>query len=242
MVLGPAEAAPRLVATETVLLLTLVVTIIYSYNYLITWPRLVTVMSCVLMVTSSLVSQHYGASPPPPSSLTWADYSAACGPSGHATDQALCSHLSGLEVSWTGRLETVTHVSTTNIVEDVMSWLPLTLRTSTNLDCVLGDRVYNCEDKSMNNPIKKLLCIERQGPICGLAKWFVTSWRLQLDMHLTSTWLGDHSGGGKVQVVTSEHDQVAKLVPGTLLTVTGSLNIDKSLVTINSRYFDIITE
>ena len=140
MVLGPAEAAPRLVATETVLLITLVVTIIYSYSYLVTWPRLVTVMSCVLMVTSSLVSQHYGASPPPPSSLSWAEYSAACGPSGHATDQALCSHLSGLEVSWTGRLETVTHVSTTNIVEDVVSWLPLTLRTSTNLDCVLGDR------------------------------------------------------------------------------------------------------
>ena len=94
----------------------------------------------------------------------------------------------------------------------------------------------------MNNPIKKLLCKERQGPICDIAKWSVTSWRLQLDMHLTSTWLGDHSGGGKVQVVTSEQDQVAKLVPGTLLTVTGSLNIDKSHVTINSRYFDIITE
>ena len=152
MVLGPVEAAPRLVTTEAVLLITLVVTIIYSYSYLVTWPRLVTVVSCVLMVTSSLVSQHYTASPPPPSSLTWADYTAACGPTSHAADQALCSQLSGLEVTWTGRLETVAHVSTTNSMEDVLSWLPLTIRTSANIDCVLGDRYVgdNIIDKSLS--------------------------------------------------------------------------------------------
>merc|ERR1712079_142431 len=40
MVLGPVEAAPRLVTTEAVLLITLGLTIIYSFSYLVTWPRL----------------------------------------------------------------------------------------------------------------------------------------------------------------------------------------------------------
>lgn len=86
------------------------------------------------------------------STLTWSQYSHACGPpawetKGMAQTQIFCSHLHGHRVTWTGRFKHVRVAETENGAQSVINMLPVFMGDW--LRCLYGERYPKCEAKNM---------------------------------------------------------------------------------------------
>uniref|UniRef100_A0A3Q3WNK1 Uncharacterized protein n=1 Tax=Mola mola TaxID=94237 RepID=A0A3Q3WNK1_MOLML len=84
------------------------------------------------------------------STLTWNQYSQACGPpawasKGMAQTQIFCSHLHGHRVTWTGRFKHVQVAETENGARSVINMLPVFMGEW--LRCLYGERYPKCEPK-----------------------------------------------------------------------------------------------
>ncbi|XP_030268210.1 wolframin [Sparus aurata] len=85
------------------------------------------------------------------SSLTWVQYSQACGPpawetKGMAKTEIFCSHLHGHRVTWTGRFKHVRVAETDNGAQSVINMLPVFMGDW--LRCLYGERYPRCEPKN----------------------------------------------------------------------------------------------
>ncbi|XP_033480445.1 wolframin isoform X1 [Epinephelus lanceolatus] len=85
------------------------------------------------------------------STLTWRQYSQACGPpawetKGMAQTQLFCSHLNGHRVTWVGRFKHVRVVETDNGAQSVISMLPVFMGDW--LRCLYGEKYPKCEPKN----------------------------------------------------------------------------------------------
>ncbi|KAM3622857.1 uncharacterized protein V6R79_004016 [Siganus canaliculatus] len=86
------------------------------------------------------------------STLTWNQYSHACGPPAWATKgmahtQIFCSHLQGHRVTWTGRFKHVRVAETDNGAQSVINMLPVFMGDW--LRCLYGERYPKCEPKNV---------------------------------------------------------------------------------------------
>ncbi|XP_061883260.1 wolframin isoform X2 [Entelurus aequoreus] len=86
------------------------------------------------------------------STLTWNQYSQACGPpawqsKGVAKTQIFCSHLQGHRVTWTGRFKHVSVAETENGAQSVINMLPVFLGDW--LRCLYGQTYPLCEPKNV---------------------------------------------------------------------------------------------
>uniref|UniRef100_UPI0037E870E0 wolframin n=1 Tax=Semicossyphus pulcher TaxID=241346 RepID=UPI0037E870E0 len=86
------------------------------------------------------------------STLTWGQYSQACGPpawetKGMAQTQLFCSHLQGHRVTWTGRFKHVRVAETENGAQSVINMLPVFMGDW--LRCLYGERYPKCEPKNV---------------------------------------------------------------------------------------------
>ncbi|KAM7394196.1 hypothetical protein PAMP_021009 [Pampus punctatissimus] len=85
------------------------------------------------------------------STLTWNQYSQACGPhawqtKGMAQTQIFCSHLQGHRVTWVGRFKHVRVVETENGAQSVINMLPVFMGDW--LRCLYGETYPKCEPKN----------------------------------------------------------------------------------------------
>ncbi|XP_034544461.1 wolframin [Notolabrus celidotus] len=85
------------------------------------------------------------------STLTWGQYSQACGPpawetKGVAQTQLFCSHLQGHRVTWTGRFRHVRVAETENGAQSVINMLPVFMGDW--LRCLYGEKYPKCEPKN----------------------------------------------------------------------------------------------
>ncbi|XP_035516969.1 wolframin [Morone saxatilis] len=85
------------------------------------------------------------------STLTWNQYSQACGPpawetKGMAQTQIFCSHLNGHRVTWTGRFKHVRVADTENGARSVINMLPVFMGDW--LRCLYGETYPKCEPKN----------------------------------------------------------------------------------------------
>uniref|UniRef100_A0AAV2LQ41 Wolframin n=1 Tax=Knipowitschia caucasica TaxID=637954 RepID=A0AAV2LQ41_KNICA len=85
------------------------------------------------------------------STLTWHQYSEACGPpswqsKGMAQTQIFCSHLYGHRVTWTGRFKHVRVAETENGAHSVIKMLPVFMGEW--LTCLYGETYPKCEPKN----------------------------------------------------------------------------------------------
>ncbi|XP_070843775.1 wolframin [Chaetodon trifascialis] len=85
------------------------------------------------------------------STLSWSQYSQACGPpawetKGMARTQIFCSHLHGHRVTWTGRFKHVRVAETENGARSVINMLPVFMGDW--LRCLYGERYPKCEPKN----------------------------------------------------------------------------------------------
>ncbi|XP_041640255.1 wolframin isoform X2 [Cheilinus undulatus] len=86
------------------------------------------------------------------STLTWGQYSQACGPpawetKGMAQTQLFCSHLQGHRVTWTGRFRHVRVAETENGAQSVINMLPVFMGDW--LRCLYGERYPKCDPKNV---------------------------------------------------------------------------------------------
>lgn len=86
------------------------------------------------------------------STLTWGQYSQACGPpawetKGMAQTQLFCSHLQGHRVTWTGRFRQVRVAETENGAQSVINMLPVFMGDW--LRCLYGERYPKCDPKNV---------------------------------------------------------------------------------------------
>ncbi|XP_028316181.1 wolframin isoform X2 [Gouania willdenowi] len=86
------------------------------------------------------------------STLTWKQYSQACGPpawetKGMAQTQIFCSHLNGHRVTWTGRFKHVRVAETENGAQSVINMLPVFMGDW--LRCLYGETYPKCEPKNI---------------------------------------------------------------------------------------------
>ena len=99
--------------------------------------------------------------------LTWESYSKLCLP-GHdhsiAATQIKCSHLTGMKVMWSGKLEAVVITKTENTAESVFKSLPAFVTKP--LKCIVGVRFEECE--KISNEKDRELCkiIRTHGEDC----------------------------------------------------------------------------
>lgn len=89
------------------------------------------------------------------STLTWHQYSEACGPpswqsKGMAQTQIFCSHLYGHRVTWTGRFKHVRVAETENGAQSVINILPVFMGDW--LRCLYGESYPKCEPKNATVP------------------------------------------------------------------------------------------
>ncbi|KAK2816978.1 hypothetical protein Q5P01_025169 [Channa striata] len=85
------------------------------------------------------------------STLTWSQYSEACGPvawetKGMAQTQIFCSHLHGHRVTWAGRFKHVRVAETENGAQSVINMLPVFIGDW--LRCLYGETYPKCEPKN----------------------------------------------------------------------------------------------
>ena len=85
------------------------------------------------------------------STLTWSQYSQACGPpswekKGMAHTQIFCSHLHGHRVTWAGRFKSVRVAETENGAQSVINMLPVFMGEW--LRCLYGETYPICEPKN----------------------------------------------------------------------------------------------
>ncbi|XP_038569463.1 wolframin isoform X2 [Micropterus salmoides] len=85
------------------------------------------------------------------STLTWSQYSQACGPpawetKGMAQTQIFCSHLQGHRVTWVGRFKHVRVAETENGAQSVINMLPVFMGDW--LRCLYGETYPKCEPKN----------------------------------------------------------------------------------------------
>uniref|UniRef100_A0A3Q1HY42 Wolfram syndrome 1a (wolframin) n=1 Tax=Acanthochromis polyacanthus TaxID=80966 RepID=A0A3Q1HY42_9TELE len=93
------------------------------------------------------------------STLTWNQYSQACGPpawetKGMAQTQIFCSHLHGHRVTWAGRFKHVRVAETENGAQSVINMLPVFMGDW--LRCLYGETYPKCEPK--NATVEDELC------------------------------------------------------------------------------------
>ncbi|XP_042340315.1 wolframin isoform X2 [Plectropomus leopardus] len=86
------------------------------------------------------------------STLTWKQYSQACGPpawetKGMAQTQLFCSHLHGHRVTWAGRFKHVRVAETENGAQSVINMLPVFMGDW--LRCLYGETYPKCEPKNV---------------------------------------------------------------------------------------------
>ncbi|KAM8842722.1 wolframin [Synchiropus picturatus] len=87
------------------------------------------------------------------STLTWNQYSSACGPSawqskGMAQTQIICSHLHGHRVTWTGRFKHASVVETENGAQSVINMLPVFMADW--LRCLYGETYPKCDQRNVS--------------------------------------------------------------------------------------------
>ena len=137
---------------------------------------------------------------PRDSGLTWASLHNACPQSGHQDlEQALCAQFSGLQVSWQGRMDTVTVTQTSNRLQAALDLVPVWLRSVSVLECGLGDPWSDCSEAS-RGPVARLLYETRRGVgQCDLGRWAEHSLVMRVTMgdRGASVWGG---GGGEVSL------------------------------------------
>lgn len=111
------------------------------------------IVLCITMVIlfSSVYVYHAEGQKVHNSTLTWSQYSQACGPpawetKGMAQTQILCSHLHGHRVTWTGRFRYVRVAETENGAQSVINMLPPFMGDW--LRCLYGERYPKCEPKN----------------------------------------------------------------------------------------------
>uniref|UniRef100_A0A8D3C380 Wolframin ER transmembrane glycoprotein n=1 Tax=Scophthalmus maximus TaxID=52904 RepID=A0A8D3C380_SCOMX len=85
------------------------------------------------------------------STLTWNQYSQACGPpaweaKGMAQTQIFCGHLHGHRITWTGRFKHVRVAETENGAQSVINMLPVFMGDW--LRCLYGETYPKCEPKN----------------------------------------------------------------------------------------------
>uniref|UniRef100_A0A8D0ARH4 Wolframin ER transmembrane glycoprotein n=1 Tax=Sander lucioperca TaxID=283035 RepID=A0A8D0ARH4_SANLU len=85
------------------------------------------------------------------STLTWRQYSQACGPpawetKGMAQTQLFCSHLHGHRITWAGRFKHVRVAETENGAQSVINMLPVFMGDW--LRCLYGETYPKCEPKN----------------------------------------------------------------------------------------------
>ncbi|KAM9313958.1 wolframin [Pholidichthys leucotaenia] len=95
------------------------------------------------------------------STLTWNQYSEACGPpawdtKGMAQTQIFCSHLAGHRVTWTGRFKHVRVAETENGAQSVINMLPVFMGDW--LRCLYGETYPKCEPS--NVPIANVSAVD----------------------------------------------------------------------------------
>ncbi|XP_058496325.1 wolframin [Solea solea] len=111
------------------------------------------ILLCIFMVTFmfSIYVYHAEGEKVYNSTMTWNQYSQACGPpawetKGMAQTQIFCSHLQGHRVTWTGRFKHVRVAETENGPQSVINLLPVFIGDW--LRCLYGETYPKCEPKN----------------------------------------------------------------------------------------------
>ena len=186
-----------------------------------------------LCVSVLLCSHHLGyldsallRPQPRDSGLTWASLHNVCPQSGHQDmDQALCAQFSGLQVSWEGRLDTVTVTQTSNRLQAALDLVPEWLRSLSDLECGLGEPWSDCSEVS-GGPVARLLCETRRGVgHCDLGRWAEVTLVMRVTMgdRGASVWGG---GGGEVSLSLTGGPELIQRISemrGKLIQFTGTL-------------------
>uniref|UniRef100_A0A3P8V5D0 Wolframin ER transmembrane glycoprotein n=1 Tax=Cynoglossus semilaevis TaxID=244447 RepID=A0A3P8V5D0_CYNSE len=112
------------------------------------------ILLCIFMVVFvfSIYVYHAEGEKVYNSTLTWNQYSQACGPpawetKGMAQTQIFCSHLYGHRVTWTGRFKHVRVAETENGPQSVINILPKFIGDW--LRCLYGETYPKCEPKNV---------------------------------------------------------------------------------------------
>ncbi|XP_068177221.1 wolframin [Antennarius striatus] len=142
----------------------------------------------MMILLSSIYVYHAEGQKVYNSTLTWSQYSQACGPpawetKGIAKTQIFCSHLHGHRVTWTGRFKQVRITETENGARSVINILPVFMGDW--LRCLYGERYPKCEPKnvtttnltsdrftsssaSVSAPLPSLLQMQEEEELCQI--------------------------------------------------------------------------
>lgn len=119
------------------------------------WGPVKFILLCISMVLLlfSVYVYHAEGQKVYNSTLTWNQYSQACGPSaweskGMAQTQIFCSHLHGHRVTWVGRFKHVRIAETENGAQSVINILPVFMGDW--LRCLYGETYPKCEPKNVS--------------------------------------------------------------------------------------------
>ena len=201
---------------------------ILCFKHLMTRHQVFTLCVAVLLWSHHLGYLDSALLNPQPrdSGLTWASLHNVCPQSGSGhlvdPDQALCAQFSGLQVTWKGRLDTVSVTQTTNRLRAALDLAPEWLRSLSDLECGLGDSWPDCSEVS--GPVARLLCETRTGH-CDLGRWaeHTLVMRVTMEDQGASVWGG---GGGEVTLSLTGRTELVQRISemlGKQIQFTGTL-------------------
>uniref|UniRef100_A0A665X103 Wolfram syndrome 1a (wolframin) n=1 Tax=Echeneis naucrates TaxID=173247 RepID=A0A665X103_ECHNA len=110
--------------------------------------KLILLCICMVLFFFSVYVYHAEGEKVYNSTLTWSQYSQACGPpawetKGMAQTQIFCSHLHGHRVTWAGRFRHIRVAETENGAQSVINMLPVFMGEW--LRCLYGETYPKCE-------------------------------------------------------------------------------------------------
>uniref|UniRef100_A0A087YFJ1 Wolframin ER transmembrane glycoprotein n=1 Tax=Poecilia formosa TaxID=48698 RepID=A0A087YFJ1_POEFO len=129
------------------------------------WGPVKFILLCISMVILffSVYVYHAEGQKVYNSTLTWNQYSQACGPpawesKGMAQTQIFCSHLQGHRVTWTGRFRHVRIAETENGAQSVINMLPVFIGDW--MRCLYGETYPKCDLKNTSQEEEELCQIK----------------------------------------------------------------------------------
>jgi len=184
----------------------------------------------LLLVVSAVVWPHLPPpAKPPVSSLTWQEYRDSCLTPTSPHLAATCTHLSGLQVAWSGQVAKVQLHKRRNPVEELVKALPDTFLHLLPLTCLVGERYKHCPSSSLSasSPSSLVCRLRREKHLpawqtCHLESWATYSYSITMRMAATAIF------GGQEELVKLEVEgmpKLAEMAEGTLLQFTGQLRL-----------------
>ena len=182
----------------------------------------------LLLVLSAVVWPHLPPpSKPPASSLKWQEYRDSCLTPTSPHLAATCTHLSGLQVAWSGQVAKVQLHKRSNLVEELVKALPDTFLQLFPLTCFIGERYKHCPSTlpSALSPSSLVCRLRREKHLpawktCHLERWATYSYSITMRMAAAAIF------GGKEELVKLEVEgmpRLADMAEGTLLEFAGQL-------------------